>query len=151
MNTSQLHKLLKAMRMEVDVIFSIHNVRWAWVSFYKSGRSLEAGIWLSERRSSRKAVEWQGVGEGLEAEDMATEVAEPWPVRFTGFTHNFELESTSGAHVCLLDFICSEMGFPECPFSGSGSRSGPGHIFLVAAAGVGVLKSSLGAGGDPGH
>ena len=47
------------------------------MSFYKSGKSLEAGIWLSERSSNRKAVEWQGVGEGLEAEDMGKEVAEP--------------------------------------------------------------------------
>ena len=121
------------------------------MSFYKSGKSLEAGIWLPERSSNRKAVEWQGVGEGLEAEDMGKEMAEPWSVKFTGFTQNFELESTSGAHFCLLDFIFSEMGFPECPFPGSGSRSGPVHIFLWQQLEVGVLKSSPGAGGDPGH
>ena len=85
------------------------------MTFYKSGKSLEAGIWLSERSSSRKAVEWQGVGEGLEAEDMGKEVAEPWSVKFTGFTQNFELESTSRAHFCLLDFIFSEMAFQNAP------------------------------------
>ena len=116
-----LHRLLKTMRREVDIIFSVHKARrvfkrGTWVAFYKSGESLEAGVWLSDGRNNRKAGEWQGVGEGLVAEDVAKEVAEPWPVKFTGFIQNIELESTSRAHFCFLDFVFSKIGFPGRPF-----------------------------------
>ena len=140
--------------MEVDVIFPVHNVSWiskngSWVSFYKSRKSLEAGIWLSERSSSRKAVEWQGVGEGLEAEDTAKEGAEPWPVRFTGFTQNFELESTSRAHFCLLDFIFSETGFPECPFPRLWLQIWPGAHFPCGSSWSGRAEEQPGGRRGP--
>lgn len=55
------------------------------MSFYKSGKSLKAGIWLSERSSSRKAVEWPEEWARAGGGRYGQEVAEPWPVRFWVF------------------------------------------------------------------
>lgn len=121
------------------------------MSFYKSRKSLEAGIWLSERSSSRKAVEWQGVGEGLEAEDTAKEGQSPG---LSGLQVSLKtLNLRVLPELIFVSWISPlvRQAFQNAPSPGSGSRSGSVHIFLVAAAGVGVLKSSPGAGGDPGH
>lgn len=112
-------------------------------------------MWLSEARNSKKAGEWQGVGEGPAGEEAkeAGSVPVMCSLQVSRRTLNFRrfLEL-----ILFLDFVSNKIRFPECPFPWAlaqctGCGSGRTGTFSLSAAAWFELGKSGPAVAEPGR